>query len=201
MSPGLPPLLDRVPPDKRDKLKAVVDKAGVPLASLDRLETWAAALQLASAGLARTTATTEAGAEAQLSGRFRAAGKPVTGLETPIEQLGYFDTLPEAAQRRFLTAIADDDADAQTQFDAMIAAWSAGDIAKIAVTFDEELRLSPELADALIRRRNANWAAWIARRMATPGTVFVAVGAGHLAGAGSVDALLEVQGLKVTRLQ
>ena len=59
----------------------------------------------------------------------------------------------------------------------------------------------PALTDALLTRRNANWARWIEGRMAQPGTVMVAVGAGHLAGPASVQAMLGKRGLKVTRLQ
>ena len=39
------------------------------------------------------------------------------------------------------------------------------------------------VAEALLYNRNANWAEWIDTRLDTPGTVFVAVGAGHLAAA------------------
>ena len=53
---------------------------------------------------------------------------------------------------------------------------------------------------AEVARRNARWADWVSARMAQPGTVFVAVGAGHLAGKGSVQALLGEKGLKVERV-
>jgi uncharacterized protein len=201
MSPNLPPLLDRVPPSKRDALKRVVDRSGVPLTVLDRFETWAAALTLASSGMKDLPVSPEYGAEAVLSRRFTGESKTVTGLETPAQQLGYFDGLPENAQRRFLESIADDDSNAQEEFDAMIKSWGAGDVKKIALTFDDELKLSPELTDVLLRKRNANWTQWIVGRMEQPGTIFVAVGAGHLAGADSVNAMLAKRGFKVHRLQ
>jgi uncharacterized protein len=201
MSSGLPPLLDRVPPSKRDALKRVADRSGVPLAVLDRFETWAAALTLASAGMKDLPVSPEYGAEAVLSRRFAGEKKGVEGLETPAQQLGYFDGLPESAQRRFLESIADDDSNAQEEFNKMIGAWGAGDVKKIALTFDDELKLSPELTDVLLRKRNANWTQWIAARMEKPGTIFVAVGAGHLAGADSVNAMLGKRGIKVQRLQ
>ncbi len=201
MSPGLPPLLDRVPADKRDALQRVVAKSGVPLNVLDRFETWAAALTLASAGMRDLPVSAEYGAEAILSRRFVGESKQVSGLETPAQQLGFFDGLPETAQRRFLTSIAEDDSSARAEFDAMIAAWGSGDVKKIALTFDDELKLSPELTDVLLKKRNANWSDWIVARMAKPGTVFVAVGAGHLAGSDSVNVMLAKRGLKVSRLQ
>ena len=201
MSPGLPPLLDRVPAEKRAALQKVVTKSGVPIEVLNRFESWAAALTLASAGMRDLPVSPEYGAEATLSREFSTASKPIIGLETPAQQLGYFDGLPEAAQRKFLESIAEDDSNARAEFDAMIAAWGSGDVKKIALTFDDELKLSPELTEVLLKQRNRNWAAWIGERMAKPGTVFLAVGAGHLAGAGSVTALLAARGLKVSRIQ
>ena len=201
VSPGLPPLLDRVPPAKRAALSAVIERSKIPLSALDRLETGAATLALVAQTTKATGLSTEDGVETQLTTRCEAAGKPVSGLETPEQQRGYFDALPAAAQRRFLESIADDDAKAQAVLQAMIAAWRTGDIKRIAASFDDELRDSPELTEALLTRRNANWAGWVVGRMATPGTVFVAVGAGHLAGPGSVEAQLRARGLKVTRVQ
>ena len=55
-------------------------------------------------------------------------------------------------------------------------------------------------SEALVARRNTRWADWVEARMAQPGTVFVAVGAGHLAGKGSVQALLGEKGLTVERV-
>ena len=201
VSPGLPPLLDRVPPKSRAKLAKAVTESGVPLAALDKLETWAAGLALSASAIGKLGVGREDGAEAALTDRFARAGKPVSGLETPEQQLGYFDGLPEAAQRKFLVSIAEDASDPAKEFAAMIAAWRSGNVRQIALSFDDELKLSPELADALIARRNANWAEWVAKRMAQPGTVFVAVGAGHLAGKGSVEELLARRGLKVVRVQ
>ena len=53
----------------------------------------------------------------------------------------------------------------------------------------------------LIGDRNRVWAKWVEARMARPGTVFVAVGAGHLAGSDSVQHWLAQRGLKTVRVQ
>ncbi len=201
MSPNLPPLLDRVPANKRKQVESAAKKAGVPLAVLDRFETWAAALTLASAGLRDLGLSTDYGVEDTLRKSFSDAGKSVAGLETPAEQLGYFDSLPEATQREFLIGILDDQANASKEFARMIHAWSSGDTAMIAATFDDELKTSGVLADALLVRRNQRWAAWLVNRMKRPGTVFVAVGAGHLAGGNSVQSMLAKRGFKVWRVQ
>lgn len=200
-SPGLPPVLDRVPPAIRPKLKATIEKTGLPLTTLDGMETWAASLVISTASLRSAGLDHDEGAEAQLTNAFRKAGKPVAGLETPAQQLGYFDGLSEEAQRKFLVSVADGSDRMAKEFAAMIGAWRKGDVKKIALTFDDEMRESAELADILLYKRNQRWAAWIKQRMDKPGTVFVAVGAGHLAGKQSVEDLLAKQGLKVVRVQ
>jgi uncharacterized protein YbaP (TraB family) len=83
----------------------------------------------------------------------------------------------------------------------MLDSWSRGDVAGIARSFNAELGEAPELMDALLARRNVNWARWVKGRLDQPGTVMVAVGAGHLAGDQSVLSLLNNQGVTVTRVQ
>ena len=85
--------------------------------------------------------------------------------------------------------------------DAMVADWSRGNPEGLAATMNESLKESPEVARALLVDRNAKWAAWIAERMRTPGRVFIAVGAGHLAGPDSVQAQLGKYKLKAVRVK
>ena len=201
LNPSVPPLVSRVPPNKRAALEAAVKASGVPMAAFDRMETWAAAFTLIGTQFRALGLQSEAGVETVLKSSFSAAGKPIGQLETNAEQLGFFDALPEAAQRELLISALDQPAQAKVQFDAMLAAWTRGDVESIAKTFNTDMAASPDLMDALLRRRNANWARWIEGRMAQPGTVMVAVGAGHLAGDASVQDLLQRRGLKVTRVQ
>ena len=87
------------------------------------------------------------------------------------------------------------------EFGGMLASWSRGDVTGIARTFNRDLSGSPEMRKSLLEQRNANWAKWIEQRMAQPGTIMVAVGAGHLAGKDSVLETLRKDGYKVRRLQ
>lgn len=87
------------------------------------------------------------------------------------------------------------------EFDGMLRAWTSGNVKEIAKTFNSDLSDAAELRDALLVRRNANWARWVRGRLDKPGTVLVAVGAGHLAGDQSVVSLLQKDGFKVTRVQ
>ena len=201
VSPGLPPLSERVPPARRAALATAIAGSGIPAAALDKLETWAAAFLLLGGQFKALGLDSASGVETSLKKQFSDGGKPIGQLETNAEQFGVFDTLSEAAQRKFLEAVLEDPAKMKTQFDVMLKAWTRGDVAAIARSFNDELDESPEMLDALLARRNANWTRWVKARLGQPGTVMVAVGAGHLAGDKSVVSLLEQQGVRVTRVQ
>lgn len=200
-SSGLPPLAQRIAPEKRPLLEAAIAKTAIPRAIFDRMETWAAAFTLLGVQFQTLGVEADHGVEAILRQAFTAAGKPVNQLETNREQLSFFDALPEAAQRELLAGAIENPQAMRAQFDEMLRAWLAGDVQAIADTFNRDLQNSPELKAALLTRRNVNWADWIQRRLAQPGTVLVAVGAGHLAGDVSVQRYLESRGYKVRRLQ
>ncbi|HMT44739.1 MAG TPA: TraB/GumN family protein [Chakrabartia sp.] len=201
ITPGLPPLVERVPADKRAKLETLANDAGVPLSALNAFEDWAAAITLAVGSLKDLGLDPNEGAEEQLRRTFAARGKPVQGLETAEQQFGYFDHLSPAAQQTLLISTIDESSNAKTEFDRMLGAWKAGDEKKMALSFDDELKLSPELFEVLLKKRNANWAQWIDDRMDKPGTLFIGVGAGHLAGPDSVQRMLKKRGFKVKRVQ
>ena len=59
---------------------------------------------------------------------------------------------------------------------------------------------APALYDILLNRRNEAMADQIVARLAKGGTVFVAVGAGHLTGSDGIQAALERRGVQVKRL-
>jgi uncharacterized protein len=198
---GLPPLIERVPPAKRAALAAAIKKNGTPVAVLNQMKTWAAAFVLLRDRFAEIGLKGGEGVEAVLRNSFTGAGKPIGELESNVEQLSYFDRLPETAQRALLEGSIDGPEAMNEDFGGMLKAWSHGDITGIAKTFDRDLAGSPELSDALIRQRNANWSRWIEQRMAQPGAVMIAVGAGHLAGRNSVLEMLKHNGYKVRRLQ
>ncbi len=201
ISPGLPPLVERVKPEKRAALAMAIAKSGIPAPAFDKMETWAAAFLLLAGQFKDLGLESGSGVESILKKQFVAGGKPIGQLETNAEQLGFFDKLSEGAQRDFLDGVLDESADVKEQFGGMLDAWSKGDIAGIAKSFNADMGEAPELLDALIARRNANWANWVKSRLDQPGTVMMAVGAGHLAGDKSVVNLLQKQGLKVTRVQ
>jgi uncharacterized protein YbaP (TraB family) len=201
LSDGLPPLAERISPAKLPALEAAVAKLGARMSDFDKVETWAVAFELLGLQFRAIGLDPGSGVETTLKQQFVSGGKSIDQLETNAEQLSYFDGLSEESQRLFLADVLEDPSAMKTQFSGMLAAWSKGDVPSIAKTFNADLGNSPELKKALLDRRNANWARWVKTRLDQPGTVMVAVGAGHLAGSESVLTILEKQGLKVTRVQ
>ena len=200
-SNGLPPIADRVPPAKRPLLEAAIAKSGIPRPYFDRMDTWAAAFMLLGVQYKSIGLVGENGVEQTLRDSFGSESKPIGQLETNAEQLGFFDKLPENAQRSLLEGAIENSSTAGPEFAEMLRGWATGDVEAIARTFNHDLAGSPELRKALLETRNENWSRWIEQRLTQPGTIMIAVGAGHLAGGGSVLAMLQHAGYRVRRIQ
>ncbi len=198
--PGLPPLSARVAPSKRVALLAGEAALGLPAARLDGMKTWLAAIALGDGAVSQLGLTAADGVEATLTARAKGESKPVIGLETPEAQLRLFDNLSETDARALLDSTVDDLSTARDDTNALVAYWQAGETEALAKDFDKGFTAKPNLERALLFNRNKAWADWIAARLATPGRVFVAVGAGHLGGRNSVIKMVEAKGLTVERL-
>lgn len=198
---GLPPIAQRVPPAKVVDLRKAIAKSGAPEKVFDQMKTWLAAISLMSIQFQEMGLKGKDGPEEILRQQFLAAHKPIGELETNVEQFSYFDRMSEKAQRELLVGALDPQGEADKEFGGMLTSWSKGDVNAIAVTFNHELSQSPEIKQILLQQRNANWAKWIEQRLTQPGTILVAVGAGHLAGKDSVLEKLRTDGYKVRRLQ
>ncbi|MEP9361143.1 TraB/GumN family protein [Sphingomonas sp. KR3-1] len=199
-APGTP-LPDTLPPAEAARMRAALPDYGMPATALDNADPWLAATMLSVLPLRQLGYDDKQGAEPILTDAAKAAGKRVEGLETARQQLGYFDALPLPAQRKLLIETIDDLPKAGGKIDQAVTAWRKGDADGLARLMNEDNAASPEVTQALLVNRNRNWAGWISQRMQRPGTVFVAVGAGHLAGGRSVQAELAKRGLKVERVR
>lgn len=205
--PTLPPLVERVPEKDRKAFSQVLAGTGLNVASLDRMPTWQASMMMMGAMMKDLGIQRDAGVEHSISPDFTAApstgepAKKIEALETASAQLALFANLSEADQREMLASLVTGSGDAKTDYAKMLSAWARGDEAAIARAFEEDEDLPPHLRDVLLRQRNANWTRWLKARLATPGTVFVAVGAGHLAGPLSVQNMLAAEGIAVQRIE
>ncbi len=196
-----PALTAKLPEASRAGYAAALTSVGMPANALDRFEPWFAAMTLSMAPLAKLGYDPSSGAEMTITAAAKAANKELIGLETFEQQIGFFDTMPEDVQIKFLANTVKEFDNVGPLLDKMVAQWSAGDPDALGKTMNEEMRKTPEVGKVLLSDRNARWADWISARMAKPGTVFIAVGAGHLAGPDSVQAYLAKRNLKAERIQ
>jgi uncharacterized protein YbaP (TraB family) len=179
--------------------EGAIKKLGLPVEGLDPFDPWAAAVTMSIIAMQAKGFDINSGAEKQLTAAAKASNKPIGGVETMEYQLGVFDSMSEAEQIKFLIAGAKAIDEAEATMDKMVSLWAAPDPEGLAALMNEGMS-SPALYDALLTRRNANWARWINEQMAKPGTTFMAVGAGHLSGPTSVPALLPAYGLTAQRV-
>ncbi|THD34722.1 MAG: TraB/GumN family protein [Sphingomonas sp.] len=195
-----PTLSSQLPADEQPMyLKALTDN-GLPAAAFDHARPWFAATTLSILPLMKLGYDPKSGPESVLTEAAAAEKKPVEGLETAEQQIGFLSGLSQPVQLTFLESTLKDLPKTAENMDKMVGAWSRGDPAALGEIMNEGLTDSPELAKALLFDRNARWAQWIKARLAKPGTVFIAVGAGHLAGKQSVIEQLKALNLTATRV-
>jgi uncharacterized protein YbaP (TraB family) len=178
--------------------EAALAKIGAPPAAFDPLKPWLAGLTLSLIPLMQQGYDPSSGVEKVLL--EKAGTKPQGALETPEFQLGIFDGMPTEGQVSFLMEAVTGMDEVKTMLDKMVVEWAKGDAEQLAAIMNEGMD-DPKVAEALLYSRNANWAEWIDARLDEPGSVFVAVGAGHLAGSKSVQDYLAQKGIAVTRVK
>jgi uncharacterized protein YbaP (TraB family) len=201
VDPDGPPLTEKLPEAARPKYAAAMTSLGMPPAALDKFEPWYASVILGLLPLQKAGYDPASGVEMQLSAAAKAANKPVSALEGFEEQLGFFDKLPESDQIGLLVATVDEFDQIGPTLDRMVEDWGKGDPDALAREMNEQLGKLPNVEKVLLTDRNDRWADWIKTRLDKPGTVFMAVGAGHLAGKGSVQDALARRGIKTERVQ
>jgi hypothetical protein len=193
-------LTSRMSADQRTQYLAAMERLGVPYQQLEGFDGWFVNLQFAIGLSQRAGFDPANGADQRLLAAARTRGMTITGLETIEQQVGFFDALPENEQFIGLLQIVNDIPAAVSVFERMGTSWASGNAEDTAALLTETRAFAPEQHRIIFTDRNRRWADAIQARLAQPGTVFVAVGAGHLAGDDSVQAFLTQRGLTVTRV-
>ncbi|WP_375290354.1 TraB/GumN family protein [Qipengyuania sp.] len=192
-------LRDKLNAEQRAVYEAAMSKAGLPAAAFDRMKPWFAAVTLGVIPVIKAGYSMEAGVENAVETQAAATMKR-SALESVDDQLAAFNGLPMRSQIDYLVQVAGQIDEVVPMMNDMVALWSKGDAAGLAALLNDEID-DPALAEALLYKRNRNWAEWIDDRLDRPGTVFIAVGAGHLAGTNSVQDYLSEDGIESRRVQ
>ncbi len=181
------------------RVREAAEDAGVPLDALAMFEPWFAGLTVSVMALQAHGYDVQHGVEQIIQAEARDAGTPACGLETLDGQLGLLDGLPAALQAEILLQALEEAGDVESLIEPMLDAWRRGDEAGLERSLEDDFEGYPELADALIYRRNARWAEQVAEMLGGDEDVLVVVGAMHLVGERGLPALLAARGFQVAR--
>ena len=200
VDPDGPALTAKLSPEVRALYEKTTAEMKLPAPAFEKFQPWFVSTILGLTAIQKAGYNPESGVERQITIAATADKKTLAALETAEQQIGFFASLPEAAQLTFLKATLEQMKGVDAMFATMVDAWATGNPDALARLLNTSMRESPQLMKVLLTDRNARWAQWIDDRLDRPGTVFVAVGAGHLAGKGSVQEFLKTRKLKAVRI-
>ncbi|WP_349921260.1 TraB/GumN family protein [Aeromonas veronii] len=192
-------LKDHLPIDLYRRTLIAAGQNGLNEAILTPLRPWFAAITLTQAALERTGFSGEYGVDQHFAKRASEGGKPIVGLETLLEQLGYLASVGDN-QTLMLESTLDELPELEKGFGEVMSAWQNGDQATLINLLKEEMappKLQAWLEQTLLAERNRNW---VAKWPTLPNESFIVVGALHLYGEQGLLALLEQQGWRITPL-
>ncbi|MFQ2175287.1 TraB/GumN family protein [Aeromonas rivipollensis] len=192
-------LKDHLPMDLYRRTLIAAGQNGLTEAMLAPLRPWFAAITLTQAALERTGYRGEFGVDQHFAKRANDGGKPIVGLETLLEQLGYLASVGDN-QTLMLESTLDELPELEKGFTEVMAAWQNGDQATLINLLKEEMappKLQTWLEQTLLAERNRNW---VKKWPGLPNESFIVVGALHLYGEQGLLALLEQQGWRITPL-
>jgi len=185
---------------QKEKLAKLAATYGVPLASLEPMKPWMAALMFAVLPLQKAGYDPNAGIDRLLKAQAEKEGDKIYGFETAEEQVRFFAELPESEQIAFLEETLGDAEKGLAQLEKLAKAWIDGDNETIGnILVNEFKKEAPAVYEKFLVQRNIAWSEKIAEILKGSGVQQIAVGAAHLAGPDSLQVQLAKRGIKVER--
>jgi len=178
----------------------LADAIDIPLAMLGKTEPWFAAMNIEMMLLTRIGFNPELGIESHFLKQSESDEKPIVGLESLEQQLGYLDGLSAHAQRELLMQTLSDGASIKEVMEPMVDAWRRGDVNYLEENLLAEMQQFPELNDVIVVKRNLAWAETIKTLLDDEDDYLIIVGTLHLIGDGGVPELLIDRGYDVTQV-
>ena len=197
----LPALLG---PADHARLERKAAAIGVPggVGMVDAMRPWLAFMTLVAAEMKAAGLEGDTGVDTTLQAQAKAAGKPVLGFETLEQQVGFFASQPEPLMLRLIRDELRAPQAVRNQLDRLVPVWLKGDLVSVAGQMNATMRaFGPAFADILLYRRNQAWADRLDTMRGSGKTILVTVGAGHLAGPGSLRDELLRRHFTIERIQ
>ena len=193
-------LQDIMGPEAYAQARASAAEINIPMELLDKTKPWLAAVTVQEMIMMRVGFKAEHGIEMYLTSKATADGKPITGLETVEQQLGFLDSLPTETQISWLLQSIAEAQNLETLVDEMVVAWRSGDVKFLEEKLLFEMDAYPELRDAILVDRNKSWVEPIMALLDDSDDYLIVVGVAHLVGDNGVPDLLSKQGVRIKQL-
>jgi uncharacterized protein YbaP (TraB family) len=187
-------------PELHARLAAAAGELGLAPDFLARMQPWFVAVLIAELRYTKAGYSAQDGVDYQIATRAQRDGKPLKGLETVAQQLGFLATMPMDEQREFLAATLEESADA-AELREITAAWRKGDLKRLEKLLRDGELESPELYQRIVVDRNRAWLPQIEAMLADAGDhdYLVVTGAAHMVGKQGLVELLREKGYSIKR--
>lgn len=197
------PLSTKISKDDVALLDAAAKSMGMPgEGMLEPMQPWLVSTALELLPILKDGYDPTSGIDMKLLAKAKAAQKPVKGFETMADQVHLLADAPQAQQVELLHKELTELDKSAAEMNDLVTAWERGDVEKIGKMENDELAAKyPVDYERLVVDRNTRWTATLDGLLKDPatGSVFVVVGAAHLAGPDSLIKMLEKDGWKVER--
>ena len=171
------------------------------ISELDSYRPWFATMQIGLAAVYSAGGDPGSGAEVVLVQDALENNRELRFLETATEQIALLASGNDKQDAAYMYDMIDTLVDTKAYYSDLVGAWFQGDVERIDFLVNDALKDYPDLRTRLLVERNYNWGHQIDRLLTDEyGIYLIAVGAGHLSGDESVQAVLEGRGYEVTRI-
>lgn len=149
--------------------------------------------------LAKAGFNAQDGVDYQIALRAQRDGKPIVGLETAAQQLGFLASMSMEDQRNFLAATLNESEDGE-ELREITEAWRNGDLVALEALLKQGAEQMPTFFQRIVVDRNRNWMPRIEQMLADPQKDYLVVtGALHMIGKEGLVEMLRDKGYKITR--
>ncbi len=190
-------LSSKLPPPQREKLSKVAAQYNMPVAALDVMKPWMAALTFIMLPLQKSGFDANSGVDHVLRAQAEKEGDKVAGFESLEDQIRMMAELPEKDQTALLASTLDDAASGIALIDRIANAWTAGNTKQLAELMVNDMKTeAPSVYEKLLVQRNVRWCAQVDQILKRSGVQEIAVGAAHLVGPDSLQVQLAKRGIR-----
>ena len=208
------PTSRQLSPRSRPRWRELVAQSGQPFEYADTIPLMVALLGFGRTGLATDPSSYEYGVETVLEREFAQSGRPVESIEdfgrvmyslfrlNDAELVSELDGYLRGWRGKSIEGLYDTSPVdlLGDEYWAMEHDWARGDVADDFDLGFGDGKIAEAFREVLLNRRNRQWASWLEARLDQPGTVLLAVGAGHFEGEDSLLSWLEQRGLNARRI-